>query len=127
MSKSSKQKSKKSKTKQRQGQRQPKLHIAPVDAVAPLDSVDPEQLSAQLLEAAAAADAGGTKPELASDVDLETAAEEESLLVTKSTATENLRAALLAKQKQQPKGWKQQVKAGKMVGAHVPKRFNRGG
>ncbi|MEZ4673837.1 MAG: hypothetical protein R2932_06270 [Caldilineaceae bacterium] len=127
MSKASKQKSKKSKTKQRQGQRQPKLHIEPVNAVAPLDSGDPEQLSAQLLEAAAAADAGDTKPELAADVDLETATEEESLLVTKPTAAENLRAALAAKQKEQPKGWKQQVKAGKMVGAHVPKRFNRGG
>ena len=124
MSKSSKQKSKKSKNKQRQAQRQPKLHIEPTDAVAP---VDPEQLSAQLLEAAAAEETAEAEPELAADVELETAAEEESLLVTKPTAAENMRAALLAKQKQQPKGWKQQVKAGKMVNAHVPKRFNRGG
>lgn len=47
-------------------------------------------------------------------------------LVTKPTATQELRAALLAKQPQ-PKQWKQQLKAGKMVGAQVPKRFNRGG
>jgi len=37
------------------------------------------------------------------------------------------RALLLAKQKQRPNQWKQQVKAGKMVNAHVPRRFNRGG
>ncbi len=36
------------------------------------------------------------------------------------------KAALLA-QNQQRSQWNQQRKAGKMVNAHVPKRFNRGG
>lgn len=36
------------------------------------------------------------------------------------------KAALLA-QNQQRNQWNQQRKAGKMVNAHVPKRFNRGG
>ncbi|MCB0064527.1 MAG: hypothetical protein KDE19_20530, partial [Caldilineaceae bacterium] len=88
--------------------------------------------SAKLLEAAGAEaddETAEAEPQLEYDVDVEAerAPEAESLVVTKPTAAENLRAALLAKQKQQPKGWKQQVKAGKMVGAHVPKRFNRGG
>ena len=58
---------------------------------------------------------------------------EQSLIVTDDVDATSLqqllaakRAALLAKQ-QQGKQWKQQLKAGRMVGAQVPKRFNRGG
>ena len=44
--------------------------------------------------------------------------------VASPTAAER-QAALLARQ--QRTQWNQQRKAGKMAGAHVPKRFNRGG
>jgi hypothetical protein len=51
-----------------------------------------------------------------------------TLTVPEKSPAAELRAALQAKQQQQRANqWKQQVKAGKMVSAHVPKRFNRGG
>jgi len=94
----------------------------------------PHQRTAQLpspealLAAAAAQEPAGVgtadvqEAALASAVTDETAPE----LTSKAAALQALRAAQLAKQ-QQSKQWKQQLKAGKMVGAQVPKRFNRGG
>lgn len=113
MSKSSRQKGKKNKEK-RIPQRQHKVSVIPSN---------PQFPTADLLQSAEA------EVTVALDVTIESEAtvEAEPLRVTKSTAAQDLRASLLAKQKQQPKGWKQQVKAGKIVGAHVPKRFNRGG
>lgn len=53
----------------------------------------------------------------------------EVTMVAKPALAAMQQAALLAQQQkaQQSKQWNKQVKAGKMVGAHVPKRFNRGG
>ena len=49
--------------------------------------------------------------------------------VSKPTLVPKPQAGLLAQQPKAPptKQWNKQIKAGKMVGAHVPKRFNRGG
>ncbi|MEZ4736965.1 MAG: hypothetical protein R3E79_58540 [Caldilineaceae bacterium] len=46
--------------------------------------------------------------------------------LTLAAAAAEHKAALLARNQQRAQ-WNQQRKAGKMVGAHVPKRFNRGG
>lgn len=123
MSKSSKQKRNKSKSKNKQRRELP---------VQPQPTLEPEELLAQL--AAQAAEEENTEPATTLDTDaidvpetLEEEGEAEPSVVSKSAAVQDLRAALQAKQKQQPKGWKQQVKAGKMANAHVPKRFNRGG
>jgi hypothetical protein len=114
MPKSSKQKNKKGKLNEnRSQQRQHKIPVIPSNPQFPL---------ADLLESA--------KPEATDVLEVtiasEATVEAEPLLATKLTAAQELRASLLAKQ-QQAKQWKQQLKAGKMVGAHVPKRFNRGG
>ncbi len=132
MSKSSKQKSKKNKTKQRRGeQKQIDVTLVPPESQPAISDLLETALHEAKVVEAKTVDEAQTELEIAVDieaaVDGETEDERESLLVTKPTAAQELRAALLAKQKQQPKGWKQQVKAGKMTNAHVPKRFNRGG
>ncbi len=115
MSKSAKRKRKKSRNKQQHhGTVQPKLQIDPADL---------QQLQAEPVNGAD----GDMATEGQSAIMPEKQAEAETEVLTKSAAVQDLRAALQAKQQQQPRGWKQQVKAGKMVGAHVPKRFNRGG
>ncbi len=134
MPKSSKQKNKKNKTKQRRGeQKQVEGTLVPPESLPAISDLLETALHEAKAVEAKTVDEAQTELELEIAVDIETAvdaeaeAERESLLVTKPTAAQELRASLLAKQKQQPKGWKQQVKAGKIVGAHVPKRFNRGG
>lgn len=106
--------SKASKQKNKQGNA--KSHHQPSVPIAPTDAQLAAQLAATVREAAQAE--SNPEPKLAVDA--------QPSLVTKPTAAQELRAALLAKQ-QQPKQWKQQLKAGRMVGAQVPKRFNRGG
>jgi len=114
MAKSSKQKDKQGKNIEKHSQQQqPK-----VPKIAP----NPQVTAAELLKSAAA-EATAT---LDVTSETEVTVEAESLLVTKPTATQELQAALQAKPKQ-AKQWKQQLKAGKMVGAQVQKRFNRGG
>ena len=132
MSKSSKQKSKKNKTKQRRGeQKQVDVTLLPPESLPAISDLLETALHEAKAVEAKTVDEAQTELEIAVDietaVDGEAEAEHESLLAPKPTVAQELRAALLAKQKQQPKGWKQQVKGGKIVGAHVPKRFNRGG
>ncbi len=115
MPKSSKPKNKQGKNKkQRAEQRQITVPVVPNES---------QFAIADLLQSAEAGATDALEVTIASEATVEA----EPLLATKLTAAQELRSSLLAKQKQQPKGWKQQVKAGKIVGAHVPKRFNRGG
>lgn len=83
----------------------PEARLAAATAQAPTDIG-----ATDVQEAALAPATGETAPEL----------------MSKAAALQALRTAQLAKQPQS-KQWKQQLKAGKMVGAQVPKRFNRGG
>lgn len=111
MSKSHKQKNKQQKNKKRQSL--PKVSPSPL-TIEPLASQEDLLIKARQEES--------IQPEELTPTDVEL----DATLEVKPLISDH-RALLLAKQKQQPKGWKQQVKSGKMVSAHVPKRFNRGG
>jgi len=122
MKKASKQK-KQQKRKKGQDQAQPsktqqQTHI-------PESNVDEQQAHPPVDREVAPLDPTTAAEQTTGEVGPEASADSSPPLTLAAPAAEH-KAVLLARNQQRTQ-WNQQRKAGKMVNAHVPKRFNRGG